>query len=227
VLPDPHEDSRARASTSECSRVSSRTGSEVGVDEGGRSPMRARARCACRSSRIRPAASTPADCRNRGRGGQPVSRMTTPDRRGHGDAQLWRFARPATSFQSRPHSSSRGHRGQDSAGCLCPIPAVSPPAAALLLCCLQDPIAWLAPDASRSPWRARGRLARFPRGGGARRAATRCLRREEGVSTLLACGGARDAAREALRGDRRRSCQGLADAPKRPSWDGGRGPPVN
>ena len=25
------------------------------------------------------------------------------------------------------------------------------------------PIAWLAPDASRSPWRARGRLARFPR----------------------------------------------------------------
>ena len=30
------------------------------VDEGGRSPTRARARCACRSSRIRPAASTPA-----------------------------------------------------------------------------------------------------------------------------------------------------------------------
>ena len=37
-----------------------RTGSEVGVDEGGCSPTRARARCACRSSRIRPAASTPA-----------------------------------------------------------------------------------------------------------------------------------------------------------------------
>ena len=37
-----------------------RTGSEVGVDEGGRSPTRARARCACRSSRIRLAASTPA-----------------------------------------------------------------------------------------------------------------------------------------------------------------------
>ena len=37
-----------------------RTGSEVGVDEGGCSPTRARARCACRSSRIRPAASKPA-----------------------------------------------------------------------------------------------------------------------------------------------------------------------
>ena len=37
-----------------------RTGSQVGVDEGGCSPTRARARCACRLSRIRPAASTPA-----------------------------------------------------------------------------------------------------------------------------------------------------------------------
>ena len=37
-----------------------RTSSEVGVDEGGCSPTRARARCACRSSRIRPAASAPA-----------------------------------------------------------------------------------------------------------------------------------------------------------------------
>ena len=37
-----------------------RFGSEVGLDEGGRSPTRARVRCACRSSRIRPAASTPA-----------------------------------------------------------------------------------------------------------------------------------------------------------------------
>jgi hypothetical protein len=37
-----------------------RRGSEVGVDEGGCSPTRARARCACRLSRIRPAASTPA-----------------------------------------------------------------------------------------------------------------------------------------------------------------------
>ena len=37
-----------------------RTGSEVGVDESGCSPTRARPRCACRSSRIRPAAGTPA-----------------------------------------------------------------------------------------------------------------------------------------------------------------------
>jgi hypothetical protein len=37
-----------------------RTGSEVCVDEGDCCPTRARARCACKSSRIRPAASTPA-----------------------------------------------------------------------------------------------------------------------------------------------------------------------
>ena len=37
-----------------------RTGIEVGVDEGGCSPTRARARCACRSSWIWPAVSTPA-----------------------------------------------------------------------------------------------------------------------------------------------------------------------
>jgi hypothetical protein len=36
------------------------TGSEVGADEGGCSPMRARARCACGMSRIRPAVSPPA-----------------------------------------------------------------------------------------------------------------------------------------------------------------------
>src|ERR1700733_2830308 len=36
------------------------TGSEVGADEGGCSPTRARARCACRLSRIRSAVSTPA-----------------------------------------------------------------------------------------------------------------------------------------------------------------------
>jgi hypothetical protein len=46
---------------------------------------------------------------------------------------------------------------------ICPIPAVRPRAAALLLCCLQDPIPWLAPGGSRSPWRARAHLARFPR----------------------------------------------------------------
>jgi hypothetical protein len=37
-----------------------RTGSEAGVDEGGCSSTRARARCACRLSLTRPAASTPA-----------------------------------------------------------------------------------------------------------------------------------------------------------------------
>ena len=45
----------------------------------------------------------------------------------------------------------------------CPMPAVRPAAAALLLCCLHDSVAWLASGASRPPWRARGRFARFPR----------------------------------------------------------------
>ena len=49
---------------------------------------------------------------------------------------------------------------------VCPLPAARLPAAALLLCSLQDSIAWLAPGASSSGWRARGRLARFPRIGG-------------------------------------------------------------
>jgi hypothetical protein len=47
-------------------------------------------------------------------------------------------------------------------------------AAALLLCCLQDSIAWLALGASRSPWRACGRLARFPRIGGLSSARATC-----------------------------------------------------
>jgi hypothetical protein len=38
-----------------------------------------------------------------------------------------------------------------SGGRLCPIPPVRAPPAALLLCCLQDSVAWLAPDASSSP----------------------------------------------------------------------------
>ena len=45
----------------------------------------------------------------------------------------------------------------------CPIPSVRPPPAALMLCCLQDSIAWLAPGASSAPWRARGHVARCPR----------------------------------------------------------------
>ena len=51
---------RCRISTSGSLLQVVRTGSEVGVDEGGCSPTRAGARCACRLSRIRPAASTPA-----------------------------------------------------------------------------------------------------------------------------------------------------------------------
>jgi len=43
-------------------------------------------------SRMRPAASTPGDCRNRDEGGPLVWRITTPDRRGHGDAHLWRIS---------------------------------------------------------------------------------------------------------------------------------------
>ena len=48
-----------------------------------------------------------------------------------------------------------------------PIPAASPDAAALLLCRSQDPIAWLAPDESRSPGVLAVTLARFPRNSGA------------------------------------------------------------
>ena len=54
-----------------------RFGSEVGLDEGGRSPTRARVRCACRSSRIRPAASTPATPSSRQRRSADRS-LTTP-----------------------------------------------------------------------------------------------------------------------------------------------------
>ena len=66
-------------------------------------------------------------------------------------------ARPL--FHPSGHDASRGARDWG-----CPIPAVSPPAAALLLCCLQDPIGWLASAGCIEPgWRARGRLARLPR----------------------------------------------------------------
>ena len=51
--------------------------------------------------------------------------------------------------------SGRGG-GLRSRGRGCPIPAVRPPPAALLLCCLQDSIAWLAPCASSAPSHARG-----------------------------------------------------------------------
>jgi hypothetical protein len=58
VAPSPGEAGGRKGSTARSSN-SVRIGSEVGVD-GGYSPTRARARCGCRSSRIRPAASTPA-----------------------------------------------------------------------------------------------------------------------------------------------------------------------
>jgi hypothetical protein len=49
-------------------------------------------------------------------------------------------------------------------GCwICPIPAVRPPAAELLLCCLQDSIAWLAPGGSRFRGVFAVSLARLPR----------------------------------------------------------------
>jgi hypothetical protein len=51
---------RRRTSTSGSLLRVVQTGSEVGADEGGCSPTRARARCACGMSRIRPAVSTPA-----------------------------------------------------------------------------------------------------------------------------------------------------------------------
>jgi hypothetical protein len=42
------------------------------------------------------------DSRNRGKGGQPVWPITTPDRRGHRDAHLWRQARRSHCGRSRP-----------------------------------------------------------------------------------------------------------------------------
>jgi hypothetical protein len=67
-----------------------RTGSEVGVDEGW---LLARAR----ESQVRLQVSADlagskhtGDSRNRGKGEQPAWPITTPDRRGRGDAHLWR-----------------------------------------------------------------------------------------------------------------------------------------
>ena len=63
-----------------------RTGSQVGVDEGGCSPTRARARCACRLSRIRPAASTPAAPQSRQRRAAGVADHDA------GPSRAWRCA---------------------------------------------------------------------------------------------------------------------------------------
>ena len=65
--------------------------------------------------------------------------------------------------KNSPAAAMRSFRRTIRGASMCPIPAVRPPAAALLLCCLRDSIAWLAPGALRSRWRARGRFARFPR----------------------------------------------------------------
>ena len=90
-----------------------RTGSEVGVDEGGCSPTRARARCACRSSRIRRAASTPAT---------PAIAAKEGSRRGHHNAGPSRACRYAPVARSRcfPTHTSRPAwvLGRASTGCV-------------------------------------------------------------------------------------------------------------
>jgi hypothetical protein len=58
------------------------------------------------------------DSRNRGKGGQPVSPITTPDRRGHGDAHLWR--EPGRAHIAGGHLLSRLCR------CGCRLPAWVP-----------------------------------------------------------------------------------------------------
>jgi len=67
-----------------------RTGSGVGVDEGGCSPTRARARCACRSrgSGRQQAHRRLPQSRQRRAAAWP---LTTPHCRGRGDAHLWRI----------------------------------------------------------------------------------------------------------------------------------------
>jgi hypothetical protein len=94
-----------------------------------------------------------------------------------------RYSLAADKEESRPPIGDKrvaGARGADTCvrasagirhsrrrrGCLCPMPVVSPPVAALLLWRLQDPIVWLAPDASRSPGRARDRFGASPRDAG-------------------------------------------------------------
>ena len=95
------------------------TGTEVGADEGGCSPMRARARCACRLSRISPGVSTPATPAI-GQSRAPGVAVTTLDRRRHGDAHLWRIGgarrRAGRDLLSLPH----GYDERDAGGWSCP-----------------------------------------------------------------------------------------------------------
>ena len=77
-----------------------RTGSEVGVDEGGCSRTRAGARCACRLSRIRPAASTPATPQSRLRRAAGVADCDA------GRSRAWRCAPLA---RRRARSSQPGN----------------------------------------------------------------------------------------------------------------------
>jgi len=74
-----------------------RTGSGVGVDKDGCSPTQVRARCTCRSSWIRAAASTPASFAIAANQDTGVA-ITTADRRGREDAHLWRTAGASSSL---------------------------------------------------------------------------------------------------------------------------------
>ena len=91
--------------------IAFQTGSEVGVDEGGCSPTRARARCACRSSR---------SGREQAHRRLPQSRQRRAagvadhdaDRRRCGDAHLWRQARRSQGAGRDLRSPSRGSPGR-------------------------------------------------------------------------------------------------------------------
>ena len=118
--------------------------------------------------------------RNPSRGQSTPSACRQPRDCPRQNASSWRTGGvPPRAGRDSP-SFSRGHQTHDVVAACGPIPA--PPAAALLLCCLPDSIAWLAPGASRSPWRARGRLERFPRIAGVRMDCRGIPRRERSWS---------------------------------------------
>ena len=99
---DEREQPRRRLAVADARHlVFVRTGSEVSIDEGGCSSTRARARCACRSSRPgrQQAHRRLPQSRQRRAAGAVV---TMPDRRGHGDAHFWRLSGKRPSLRSRP-----------------------------------------------------------------------------------------------------------------------------